>query len=247
LGDDNNGSDDEEGVDIWPLVTGETIKATVTVSGAAAMLDAWVDFDGNGTFDDPAERITDPGGTPLGVGTTTVNFFVPDDAQEGTTCARFRLSTAGGLAPTGPAIDGEVEDYQVTVTRLAPGDLDLTFGIDGLAIGPPGVYDLQAAAIQADGRIVVGGFYHVASGNVDFFLARCFSDGTLDTSFGTGGRVITPLGPSNDIFIQSGHSAGREDRMRRRFTGVIAPPVRRPSPDYSEFREFLDLQGYLSG
>ena len=38
---------------------------------------------------------------------------------------RFRLSTAGGLSPTGLALDGEVEDYQVPF--VASGGANVTF------------------------------------------------------------------------------------------------------------------------
>jgi hypothetical protein len=41
----------------------------------------------------------------------------------GDTFARFRLSSAGGLSPTGEAADGEVEDHEVTIKPVD--DLDL--------------------------------------------------------------------------------------------------------------------------
>ena len=53
--------------------------------------------------------------TALAVGVTSLNIAVPVGATVGVTFARFRISTAGGLEPTGLASDGEVEDHQVTV------------------------------------------------------------------------------------------------------------------------------------
>ena len=47
-------------------------------------------------------------------------------ATPGPTFTRFRFSQGGGLAPTGLAADGEVEDYPVTMTRSA--DLAMTLG-----------------------------------------------------------------------------------------------------------------------
>jgi hypothetical protein len=44
-------------------------------------------------------------------------FLVPLTAQAGTTYARFRFSSAGGLSFDGEALDGEVEDYQVTIVE----------------------------------------------------------------------------------------------------------------------------------
>ena len=51
----------------------------------------------------------------MAAGTNTVTFAVPMNAVQGTTFARFRLTSAGGLAATGEAADGEVEDYAVTL------------------------------------------------------------------------------------------------------------------------------------
>lgn len=70
------------------------------------------------------------------------------------------------------------------------GDLDTSFDTDGLDPIDFGSTDsAEAAAIQSDGKIVVAG----TSGN-DFALARLNTDGSLDTSFGNNGKVITDLG-----------------------------------------------------
>ena len=56
----------------------------------------------------------------LAGGTEVVSFAVPADAVAGTTFARFRLSSGGGLGPTGYAADGEVEDYTLTLYAENP-------------------------------------------------------------------------------------------------------------------------------
>lgn len=64
-----------------------------------------------------------------------------------------------------------------------------------------GANDLAlATAIQADGRIVLGGLASGPSGNYDFALARLGGDGALDATFGNGGRLRTDfaLGGSED-------------------------------------------------
>ena len=76
--------------------------------------------------------------------------------------------------------------------QAAPGDLDLSFGTGGKVITDfgPGSNSATAIAIQADGKIVaVGG-----SSSGDFALARYNTDGSLDASFGTGGKVTTDIG-----------------------------------------------------
>ncbi len=112
-GDDNNGvPDDEDGVTFSTLVAGSTGTATVTAS-AAGLLDAWVDLNFDGDWDDAGERITPAAGLAVVAGANVVT--IPAFASAGASYARFRLSTAGGLEPTGLASDGEVEDYQLIV------------------------------------------------------------------------------------------------------------------------------------
>src|SRR5437667_165856 len=62
----------------------------------------------------------------------------------------------------------------------------------------------RAVAIQTDGKIVAAG-YAVLSGNQHFALVRYNTDGTLDSSFGTGGKVTTDFfgfGRVNALAIQ---------------------------------------------
>lgn len=123
-GDDTNDTgavDDEDGVSFRFLMAGQWgAEATVTVSNAprGAKLDAWMDFNGNGTWDEPAERIADA--VPVANGLNPVAFDIPSTAAVGTTYARFRLSSAGHLEAHGLALDGEVQDYRVEIQPLVP-------------------------------------------------------------------------------------------------------------------------------
>jgi uncharacterized delta-60 repeat protein len=75
----------------------------------------------------------------------------------------------------------------------ANGSLDPTFGIGGKVTTDFGGFDgALGVALQADGRIVAAGGGGPAS---DFVVARYNGDGTLDSSFGSGGIVTTDLGP----------------------------------------------------
>lgn len=72
--------------------------------------------------------------------------------------------------------------------NAAPGDLDITFGTGGRVITQTGNSDkVNALAIQADGKIVVAGKRELPL--YGSFLARYYSDGSLDQSFGVGGFV----------------------------------------------------------
>ncbi|MCC7069654.1 MAG: hypothetical protein IT523_14565 [Burkholderiales bacterium] len=83
----------------------------------------------------------------------------------------------------------------------APGDLDTTFGSGfGKVMTAIGGTDDQgyAVALQPDGKIVIAGHCGPLPTRYEFCLARYQADGTLDTSFGTGGKVISPIGSSDD-------------------------------------------------
>ncbi|MGI9467779.1 MAG: GEVED domain-containing protein, partial [Rubripirellula sp.] len=105
---------DDDGVVLENLVAGKTGVARVTVANAAGKLDAWIDFNADGDWDDAGEQIYTS--QAVNVGLNELTFELPTDAVLGETFARFRVSSAGGLAPRGAANDGEVEDYRLEIT-----------------------------------------------------------------------------------------------------------------------------------
>jgi uncharacterized delta-60 repeat protein len=91
-------------------------------------------------------------------------------------------------------------DYDFSLVRYnANGTLDGTFGAGGKVVTDlRGGLDWAAAAVlQPDGKFVVAGGSSNGS-NTDFAVVRYNSNGTLDTSFGTGGMTFTPIGPGDD-------------------------------------------------
>ena len=114
---DGEGADDD-GVTFGVLKDGLSASVDVTVSGNAGYIDAWIDWNADNDWNDAGEKIFDA--RSVAVGTQTLTFDVPADATIGTTYARFRLSSTGGLDVTGLAADGEVEDYQVEIERANP-------------------------------------------------------------------------------------------------------------------------------
>jgi uncharacterized delta-60 repeat protein len=82
----------------------------------------------------------------------------------------------------------------------APGDLDPTFGGDGIVTANFGGYDSAlAVAIQRNGKIVVGGCGSLSFPSCDFGLARFNLNGSRDTTFDGDGLVTTDFGSAGSI------------------------------------------------
>jgi uncharacterized delta-60 repeat protein len=120
------------------------------------------------------------------------------DAQGG--AKRYFPKGATGLAlqPDGKVVAvSEIQDgnsqWLFGVYRwTASGALDPSFGSSGLVVHDlPGSFETPyAVALQADGKIVVGG-EAMCPRSMCFGLVRYRSDGSVDTTFGEGGLVRT--------------------------------------------------------
>ena len=112
-GDDDNGLADEDGVVLTSqLIPGQLATMDVTAS-TAGILNAWIDGNLDGDWDDLDEQIV--AGLTLSPGTNPVQVALPPGFSQGQTYARFRFSTEPVNTPGGLAIDGEVEDYRFTI------------------------------------------------------------------------------------------------------------------------------------
>src|SRR5499427_2247954 len=91
----------------------------------------------------------------------------------------------------------------------ANGTLDTSFGTGGIVTTAFGVSaEATSAVVQPDGKIVAAGFANLGGGD-DFALVRYNSNGTIDTSFGTSGKVTTAflsqgfsLAQANSVTVQ---------------------------------------------
>lgn len=96
----------------------------------------------------------------------------------------------GRLVTAGHAWPGSTADF--ALARLNDdGTLDTGFGSGGIVTTSLTGNDdfAKSLALMADGRIVVAGASHNGI-DADYALARYNSDGSLDSSFGTGGKVV---------------------------------------------------------
>ncbi|HEX4608314.1 MAG TPA: FG-GAP-like repeat-containing protein, partial [Urbifossiella sp.] len=91
------------------------------------------------------------------------------------------------------AVGSKNNDF-VVVRYNADGSLDTAFGTGGVAtvdfaLGGGNVDQATDVAVQADGKIVVVGSASTTAAGDDFAVARLNADGSLDGTFGTGGKV----------------------------------------------------------
>jgi uncharacterized delta-60 repeat protein len=103
------------------------------------------------------------------------------------------------LQPDGKIVEAWGDGQNTRLLRYLPdGTLDNSFSGDGFAtIETPFTSHVNDVALQADGQIIVAG--SILSASNDFFLARLTSYGALETSFGSGGFVVTDFDGGDDL------------------------------------------------
>jgi GEVED domain/Secretion system C-terminal sorting domain/Fibronectin type III domain len=117
----NNGLADFTGPVVTSLEQGLNYDITVTQGfidfNYGSWFTAYIDFNADGDFDDPFEKIMDSDDSFTDLSFTS-NFPVPPTAVVGTTRLRVFAQTFAGLAadPCGTFFNGEVEDYCIEIT-----------------------------------------------------------------------------------------------------------------------------------
>jgi uncharacterized delta-60 repeat protein len=147
---------------------------------------ALVRYHANGSLD------TSFGGD--GIVTTSLGVGVGDDKAYALVQQSDGKLVAAGYTYNGSNFDIALVRYDID------GTLDPSFGGDGVVTTAIGTTDDVAYGIvqQADGKLVVAGNAR-SNGDYDFALVRYNLDGSLDSSFGGDGIVVTSLGTSTDI------------------------------------------------
>ena len=111
--DDSTSEDDEDGIHFLSSPSaGNRGLVNIDVKGGG-YVHAWMDFDRNGRFDS-SDKIVD--GKFLDEGQHQLTYEVPVSARQGSTWARFRISSSRSLEAFGGVSDGEVEDHQVQIS-----------------------------------------------------------------------------------------------------------------------------------
>ena len=99
------------------FIAGQPYALDVTTAGTG-VLNAWIDFNRDGDFDDAGEQIATNVAPTANLIELTGN--ISSTAVAGDTYARFRYSSVNDLGPNAPAPDGEVEDYRITLVAAEP-------------------------------------------------------------------------------------------------------------------------------
>lgn len=130
-------------------------------------------------------------------GLVTTSFSTDDDGAYA-----VALQADGKIVVVGRASAGSRIVFGVARYNSLDGSLDGSFGSGGkvtISFGnSPQTADTEARAvtIQADGKILVGGFAGTRGA-----IARLNSNGTLDASFATGGKLTTSINASPDGIV----------------------------------------------
>ncbi|MCA1539953.1 VCBS repeat-containing protein [Bradyrhizobium sp. NBAIM32] len=148
--------------------------------------------DGNGGTDTQAIAVTvgndNEAPTFVGDGMTRTAIGPADDFGRGVAVQPDGKILVAGSSFNGTGVDFAVVRYDVD------GRLDTTFGSNGKVVSDFGGADDNgySVVVNPNGKILVAG-YTGSGADSDFAIVRFNADGSLDTGFGDGGKVITDL------------------------------------------------------
>ena len=176
---------------ITTLVTSsqsDSVSSLIVHASAPGQLDAWFDLNDDGDWSDPGEQVVES--VPLFAGDNLVRLTIPAGTEAGDVTSRFRLSSRGGLMPTGQAADGEVEDYRFNLQSAdAPGTID---------VRPPSG---NANVDLVDGQIVV-----TSSGHE--ILRAAIAESSIISIDGNESDNLVVVGDITDAAIHVDHDGG---------------------------------------
>ena len=103
----------------------------------------------------------------------------------------------GKIIGAGTANANNTQEFGLTRFN-ANGTIDTSFGVGGHVITDFGFRDgINGVALQADGKIVAVGQTGFSSDG--WAVARYNANGSLDNTFGGGGKVVTDMQPGSDV------------------------------------------------
>lgn len=201
------------------IFTNENLEAIDASLGTSLSTDGKVTTDiDNGSTDEGNGVGLQSNGKIIIAGTSNNDFAVTRYNSNGTLDTSFGASgiittdidTGNNSTDKGNGVAIQTDDKIVVAGRSdslfalvrynSNGTLDTNFGTGGIvtddfsSLGSSfQAAGANAVTIQPDGKIIVVGSVSNSSQFNDFAIMRFESNGALDTSFGTGGKVTTPV------------------------------------------------------
>lgn len=184
----------------------------IVVAGGASFDPDPSDSDGRAVEGFAVVRLNGGDGGPdasFGSGGTSTVAFTSRPEEGGANAPDLLVEPSGKIVAGGVAINDWPDDSTGTRTRFAlarlnsNGSLDGSFGGDGKVVDPirstDGFAHGRSLARQSDGKIVMAGDYYSVLGDGTYgprrwLIARYANDGGLDSSFGSAGSTVVPVG-----------------------------------------------------
>jgi len=184
-----------DGILVTSLGAYDSYATAVAIQGDGRIVVAGVSTQSINGTDFTLARFNGDGSVDTGfgmAGIATADFGWEDTAMAVATQSDDRI-VVGGYTKQSATL------YDFALARFnSDGSLDEDFDGDGKVTTVFGPYQdyLNGIAIQVDGKIVAVGAASQDTTGFDFALARYDADGTLDASFGVGGKVTTDFRPN---------------------------------------------------
>ena len=178
------------------LVQGATASLTVTVNRGVYQGDVLVELQG------------------LPPGVTAAATTIPAGSPSGTIALSATAGATLGPAQLTASANGSSDEGEATLlVQGAPGTVDTTFGVNGIARAPfPGTSYMalstqQGIALLPDGRIFLSGNVEIQTGMYVTALVRFEGDGSLDTTFNGSGTLVWEQPGASDVPTGCGFTA----------------------------------------
>lgn len=184
-----------------PYQAGTDIANAVAVLPDNKILMAGITDPGNFLWDAVVYRVNSNGTVDSTFGINGSSIFDVGGNQD--YVQDMKVLTDGSILVAGGAYDG-LADVNFAAAKLnADGVVDSSFGINGrfvMSLYPEDGEDIaNAVAVQPDGKIILAGSGYIPNVGTHLAMLRLNENGTLDSTFGDNGMVITNSGYENDV------------------------------------------------